>query len=302
MTEGLDLVRWTGETLAHKRGYKALARLRAIQGDRLAMLEVLKTLEEAWAEAASFAQAMRHSLLLHYWPEDVEVQREGHFWLTRSAIRYDELEVIGSVDPINVIDFECYLYTAQVLARLAKGNLGAYPLESVQAFLMRQKDFSASHGFVHWVVEIAIAMTLLYLASGKKPEALETLEEALIVAAPTGLLRVFVDECESLQALLEEIRPRLSDEALVAYAGRLLEAMSCKAEPPDTGNGYQAQLSGRELEVLRNLAAGMTYEEIGRQMFLSLNTVQFHIKNIYSKLLVNKRVQAIEKARELNLI
>ena len=46
----------------------------------------------------------------------------------------------------------------------------------------------------------------------------------------------------------------------------------------------------------------MTYEEIGRQTFLSLNTVQFHVKNIYRKLLVNKRVQAIEKARDLKLI
>ena len=64
----------------------------------------------------------------------------------------------------------------------------------------------------------------------------------------------------------------------------------------------QELLSERELEVLRYLAKGLTYEEIGQQLFLSLNTVQFHVKNIYSKLLVNKRVQAIEKAREMNLI
>jgi LuxR family maltose regulon positive regulatory protein len=62
------------------------------------------------------------------------------------------------------------------------------------------------------------------------------------------------------------------------------------------------RFSDRELEVLRLLAAGRTYEEIGRQLFLSLNTIQFHVKHIYGKLLVNKRVQAIEKAREMNLI
>jgi LuxR family maltose regulon positive regulatory protein len=61
-------------------------------------------------------------------------------------------------------------------------------------------------------------------------------------------------------------------------------------------------VSERELEVLRHLARGLTYEEIGRQLFLSLNTIQFHVKNIYGKLQVNKRVQAIEKAREMNLI
>ena len=61
-------------------------------------------------------------------------------------------------------------------------------------------------------------------------------------------------------------------------------------------------MSERELEVLRYLAQGLTYEEIGQQLFLSLNTIQFHVKNIYSKLLVNKRGQAIEKAREMKLI
>jgi LuxR family maltose regulon positive regulatory protein len=61
-------------------------------------------------------------------------------------------------------------------------------------------------------------------------------------------------------------------------------------------------LSEHECEALCFLARGLTYEEIGQQLFLSLNTVLFHIKNIYRKLLVNRRGQAIEKAREMNLI
>jgi LuxR family maltose regulon positive regulatory protein len=62
------------------------------------------------------------------------------------------------------------------------------------------------------------------------------------------------------------------------------------------------RLSDRELEVLKLLAAGHSYKEIGQQLFLSLNTVQFHVKNIYGKLLVNNRAQAIARARELKLI
>ena len=111
-----------------------------------------------------------------------------------------------------------------------------------------------------------------------------------------------MDECEPLQALLEELKPRLADEGLVVYANHLLDAMSCGPAKPATVERQTALLSERELEVLRNLAKGLTYEEIGRQLFLSLNTVQFHVKNIYRKLLVNKRVQAIEKAREMHLI
>ena len=61
-------------------------------------------------------------------------------------------------------------------------------------------------------------------------------------------------------------------------------------------------LSEREIQVLSLLAAGETYREVGEQLFLSLNTVQFHVKNIYGKLQVNKRTQAVDKAREMKLI
>jgi LuxR family maltose regulon positive regulatory protein len=86
------------------------------------------------------------------------------------------------------------------------------------------------------------------------------------------------------------------------YTNRLLEALSGGAAEHKLGESHAPLLSERELEVLHFLAKGLTYEEIGRQVFLSLNTIQFHVKNIYGKLLVNKRMQAIEKAREMNLI
>jgi len=302
LTEGLDLVRWTGETLAPKKGYTALARLRLIQGDRTAMLETVKTLEETWPGGALYAQALRHRLAIRYSPDDPDVQEDAQTWLAQSGIEFDELAVIDRVDPISTTFYECYLNAAHVLAHLARGKPDVYPIEGVHAYLKRQQDFAVSHGFVNWVVEIDIARTLLYQAAGKKHEALESLEAALRAAAPTGLFRIFLDECGSLQALLEELKPRLKDEALIAYANRLLEAMSCGPAKPETGEAHEALLSERELEVLRYLAKGLAYDEIGQQLFLSLNTVQFHVKNIYRKLLVNKRAQAIEKAREMNLI
>jgi LuxR family maltose regulon positive regulatory protein len=71
---------------------------------------------------------------------------------------------------------------------------------------------------------------------------------------------------------------------------------------PEYHGAQNKLLSQRELEVLRNLASGLTYEEIGQHLYLSLNTVQFHVKNIYAKLQVNKRVEAVEVAREMKLI
>jgi LuxR family maltose regulon positive regulatory protein len=102
--------------------------------------------------------------------------------------------------------------------------------------------------------------------------------------------------------LLGALKRRLRDSSLLAYIDRLLEAFRQEAARPETGEKPDALLSGREIEVLQSLARGLSYEEIGQQLFLSLNTIQSHVKSIYRKLLVNKRVHAIEKAREMKLI
>jgi LuxR family maltose regulon positive regulatory protein len=61
-------------------------------------------------------------------------------------------------------------------------------------------------------------------------------------------------------------------------------------------------LTGRELQVLSLMVDGLTYNEIAGQLTVSLNTVRTHVKNIYGKLRVHRRSQAIAKARKLNLL
>ncbi len=111
-----------------------------------------------------------------------------------------------------------------------------------------------------------------------------------------------MDEGEFLHPLLEVLRVRSKDPSVRAYISRLVNAFGKSAVKPETGEQHGELLSAREIEVLQGLAKGLSYEEIGQQLFLSLNTIQSHVKNIYRKLLVNKRTHAIEKAREMNLI
>jgi len=61
-------------------------------------------------------------------------------------------------------------------------------------------------------------------------------------------------------------------------------------------------LSERELEVLQLLAEGLTNQEIAARLFLTLNTVKVHTRNIYSKLNVHSRTQAIARSQELGLL
>jgi LuxR family maltose regulon positive regulatory protein len=62
------------------------------------------------------------------------------------------------------------------------------------------------------------------------------------------------------------------------------------------------QLTQRELEVLQLLAEGLSYMDIGRRLVVSLNTVRFHVKNIYDKLDVHQRTQAIARAKTLHIL
>ena len=64
----------------------------------------------------------------------------------------------------------------------------------------------------------------------------------------------------------------------------------------------QLGLSKRELEILRLLAQGHSNGEIAAKLFISLSTVKTHIQNLFEKLEVKRRIQAVEKAKRLNLI
>ena len=68
------------------------------------------------------------------------------------------------------------------------------------------------------------------------------------------------------------------------------------------GSELVEPLSEREIDVLQLIAAGHKYQEVAVQLVISLNTVRHHTKNIYSKLEVNNRSQAIKKANDLNLL
>ena len=89
-----------------------------------------------------------------------------------------------------------------------------------------------------------------------------------------------------------------------AYAQRLYQAF--RAEPQEWGGEKTAadalHLTPREVEVLKEIVAGLSNKEIEEKLVISRNTVRTHIKNLYGKLEVSSRTKAVKKARELNLV
>jgi ATP/maltotriose-dependent transcriptional regulator MalT len=302
LTHGLSLVRWTGEYEAYIRGYSALARLQFIQGDRAGMLESIRILEGTRPEIAIFAQALRHRLSVHDSVAGMNGLEEAHLWVTQARARLNNLPDVTGVDPVSEIHFRTYISAAHILTRLAVQNPQAHSLLEVHNRLARQEKFAEAHDLFGWLIEIWIVRALMYQVEGRAEDARRMIQAALSTSAPRGYCRVFLDEGDLLRPLLESAGQRLHDNDLAVFVHRLLEALPGAAAESTLTQRYEERLSDRELGVLRLLAAGQSYKEIGQQLFLSLNTVQFHVKNIYGKLAVNKRVQAIEKAREMKLI
>ncbi len=151
---------------------------------------------------------------------------------------------------------------------------------------------------------LALAATLAQgaamLAQNRASEALAALETALISAERHGCVAPFFESGEAVLALVAELSVRV-DPALKEAVARV-QAISAEVLPSSPQQALIDPLSDRELEILRLIATGLKNKEISAELVISLNTVFYHTKNIYSKLGVHSRSQAIAKATDLNLL
>lgn len=146
---------------------------------------------------------------------------------------------------------------------------------------------------------------------GRHADAASAMREALNLASPGGFLRMFLDEGPVAIGLIraEHQRSRSADasaDTLAGFTGRLVEIAGDDHARSQALAGEEFQplesLSAREETTLKLLAKGLSNREIANTIHVSENTVKFHLKNIYSKLGVKNRLQAISAARELRLL
>lgn len=176
---------------------------------------------------------------------------------------------------------------------LAQGELTA-----ARRWLDRLQTYTADFGLTRWQVSVAILQTLLADEAGQDAAARDHLAEALRLAAPQGYLRAFLDEDARVIALLGEARA-----ADPAFVDRLLDAAGIPGvHQPGLAQPLIEPLSERELEVLALVAQGLRNQEIADRLVIALGTVKRHINNIYGKLAVGSRTEAIAKARDLHIL
>jgi LuxR family transcriptional regulator, maltose regulon positive regulatory protein len=189
----------------------------------------------------------------------------------------------------NPVNEACLLDIARLLASLQRSK-------EALALLQKIIHFAQSGGRTNTLIRAKVAMAI----EGDQPDALV---EALQLAEPEGYISTFVDEGESMQSMLSQVikKPRI-ERHISAYVRKLLSAFVPALLKPQPTEGLTEPLSEREVEVLRYMAEGLSNPEIARLLYLSPNTLKAHAQNIFLKLDVHNRLQAVGKAKELGLI
>lgn len=149
-------------------------------------------------------------------------------------------------------------------------------------------------------LEISVLQALALAGAQKESQALVELRPALVLAAKTGFQRLLLDEGEPLLRLLHKVDG--SGQASVYAQSLLTVAGSLKVSRKPVGSALIDPLSETELEILQLLSEGLTNEQIAAQRVVSINTVKWHLKNIYGKLGVSNRTAAVARGRELSCI
>jgi LuxR family maltose regulon positive regulatory protein len=264
-------------------GYVSLAWLHQTQGDVSGSQEVVRA-------ALQVIQDHQVSPLAI----DLVSRCQARLWIAQgdlaAANRWAQASGLKDADSSATFSNEVeYLALARLL--IAQDNL-----KDAESLLLRLNRAAAASERNGSLIEILILQAVTFAAQKRSEEALSALGQALDLAEPEGFMRIFLDEGALMAKLL---RQAVAQDLHATYALRLLNALGETAQAPQP---LIEPLSERELEVLRRVAAGYSNREIAQELVVATGTVKKHLTNIYGKLDVASRTQAVAKAKELGLL
>jgi LuxR family maltose regulon positive regulatory protein len=217
----------------------------------------------------------------------------GHSPDTRFVERWAIEAGLNSEDDLNYQQEEEYIVLTRLMMAQGKNEQALTLLDRLQ----RQAEEGGRQGRL---IEILLLTALALLESGLSDESMKTLENLLALSEPERYKRIFVDEGSAASRLLTQ---GVSYGIALRYVSDILSAFpSLPSSSADVRQPLVDPLSKREIEILQMMASGLTGPQIAGQLYLSYNTVKSHIKNIYGKLNVNNRAEAIERAQMIGLI
>jgi LuxR family transcriptional regulator, maltose regulon positive regulatory protein len=277
----------------------AMARIKQTLGDPDGALELLDQAERLYD--GNFSPNVRPvaSRKTRVWVSMGRLD-EALNWVRKQGLSVEnELGYLSEFDHITL---------ARVLLALYQNNRAESTISEVLNLLERLRKAAEKGARMGSAIEILVLQAIAFQAKGDLPAALLPLRNALELAEPEGYVRIFIDEGARMQQLL---RQASECNILPDYTGRLLAAFEDETknfndnqDQPTTAPGqpFNEPLSQRELEVLKLMAQGLSNREIGERLFLALDTVKGHNRLIFGKLQVQRRTEAVARARGLGLI
>jgi len=151
-------------------------------------------------------------------------------------------------------------------------------------------------------------LALVWLAANERTRAIEAFREVLKVAAPAGVYQSLLDLGPDIGSLLhavsEDARHTAQTNELSSYINRLLDGWRRLYQPGANrqGDTVSGSLSAREHEIVDLIARGQSNKEIAKTLGIGAETVKSHVKSIFIKLGVDRRAQAVARARDLGLV
>ncbi len=323
LVKGIDLLRWTGDYETSALGYIALVRLRLLQGDEAGAQRAIERLARTWPASSSLAETLRMQLQLirfaethsqeTHLPENRDALVLAQRWAQAHRPELDDEARIPGINPWGETQHLEHLTWAQIQIARTRLRIASRDLQPVLTYLERRLDVAEGRGLGYRVIELSVMQALALDVQGDADRAGESLRRALTLAEPEGYVRVFIDKGEPMLRLLQQTAAR---GIAVDYVAELLAASGFgehgdrgvrgKSDPsapwPPDSPAIIEPLSKREMEVLRLLKTELSGPEIARELMISLSTVRTHTKNIYGKLGVNNRRQAVARAESLGLL
>jgi len=273
------------------------ARFRETQGDLAGALELLDEAGRRYYRTPLPDVRPLAALKTRVWLAQGRL-REALQWVHEQGLSVDdELSFLREFEHITL---------ARVLIAEHTRGPAERAIREVMRLLDRLQQAAEQGGRMGSAIEIGVLQALAHQAQGNLAPALVALSRALKLAEPEGYVRLFVDEGPPMARLLYEA---LSRGVEPAYIRRLLatfpvvESEQTRSSPVSGPESEWVEpLSERERQVLQLIAEGLSNQEVAARLYLSLHTVKVHARNIYAKLAVTNRTQAVAKGRALGIL
>jgi LuxR family maltose regulon positive regulatory protein len=237
---------------------------------------------------------------------------EIDFLEARLALQADDtgsaIQLIQSI-PSDIPSFMLFFLEVPIISKaqalIAQGS-DASLLEAAQLLEELLVYIEATYN-TYQEIRILACLAMVYQAQGRTKETHDALEHSLKLAHPGDFIRTFVD----LGPKMAELLNHFADRGLKTdYIGQIVAAFPAQSQTNGKQRSSKAlanddliePLTRREREVLEYLGKWLSDKEIAQQLSISPRTVKKHASNIYGKLGVKNRMQAVEKAKDLDLL